>query len=67
MVGEVKGVDDVGVRVACRGTWSRGDQRGKIVVEPKRRNCRHDISDLALETLLLRPLKKATRLEKTES
>jgi len=28
VVGEVKGVDEVGVRFACRGARSRGDCRG---------------------------------------
>jgi len=36
---------------ACRGARSRGDRRGKIEVDPKRRSLRHDVSDLALETV----------------
>ena len=51
VVGEVKGVDEVGVRFSCRGARSRGDRRGEIEVDPKRRGLRHDTSDLALETV----------------
>ena len=51
VVGEVKGVDEVGVRFACRGAWSSGDRRSEIEVDPKRRDLRHDMSDLALETV----------------
>jgi hypothetical protein len=40
VVGEVKGVDELGVRVACSGAWSRGERRGKIEVDPKRRSLR---------------------------
>jgi hypothetical protein len=29
VVGEVKGVDELGVRVACRGARSRGDKEGR--------------------------------------
>jgi hypothetical protein len=36
-VGEVKVVDEVEVRVACRGVRSRGDRRSEIEVDPKRR------------------------------
>jgi hypothetical protein len=32
-VGEVKGVDELGVRVACRGARSRGDRRSEIEVD----------------------------------
>ena len=35
-MGEVKGVDEVDVRVACRGARIRGDRRSEIEVEPKR-------------------------------
>jgi hypothetical protein len=51
VVGEVKGVDEVGVRVACRGARSGGDRRSEIEVEPKRGSLRHDMSGLALETV----------------
>jgi hypothetical protein len=51
VVGEVKGVDEAGVRVACRGARSRGDRRSKIVFYPKCSGLRHDMSDLALETV----------------
>jgi len=37
VVGEVKSVEEVGVRFACRGARSRGDRRRKIEVDPKRR------------------------------
>ena len=51
VVGEVKGVDEVGVRFACRGARSRGDIRSEIEVDPKCRGLRLDVSDLALETV----------------
>jgi hypothetical protein len=51
VVEEVKGVDEVCGRVACRGTWSRGDRRSEIENELKLRGLRHDMSDLALETV----------------
>ena len=50
-MGEIKVVDELGVGVACRGARSRGDRRSKIEVDPKRRGLRHDVSDLALETV----------------
>ena len=50
VVGEVKGVEEVGVGFACRGARSRGDRRSEIEVDPKCRGLRHDVSDLALET-----------------
>jgi hypothetical protein len=39
VVGKVKGVDELGVRVACRGpaARSRGDRRSKVEVAPKER------------------------------
>jgi hypothetical protein len=48
-VGEVKGGDELVVRVACRGARSRGDRRSEIEaqVDPKRRGLRYDMSDLA--------------------
>ena len=45
VVGEVKAVDDVGVRVVCRGARNRGDGRSEIEVDPKRRGLRHDMND----------------------
>ena len=48
-MGEVKGVEEVGVGFACRGARSRGDRRREV--DPKRRGLRHDVSDLALETV----------------
>jgi len=51
VVGEVKGVDEVGVRFVCRGVRSGGDRRSEIEVDPKRRGLRHDMTDLALETV----------------
>jgi hypothetical protein len=51
VVGEVKGVDDLGVRVVCRGARSRGDKRRKVEVDPKSRSLRHDMSDLVLEAV----------------
>ena len=49
--GRVKGVEEVGVGSVCRGARSRGDRRSEIEVDPKRRGLRHDMSDLALETV----------------
>jgi hypothetical protein len=40
VVGEVKGVEEVGVGFACRGARSRGDRRSEIEVDPKRRGLR---------------------------
>jgi hypothetical protein len=37
----VKGVDEVGVRFACRGVRSRGGRRSEIEVDSKRRGLRH--------------------------
>ena len=51
VVGEVKGVEEVGVLFACRGARSRRDRRSEIEVNPKCRGLRHDVSDLALETV----------------
>jgi hypothetical protein len=51
VVGEVKGGDELVVRVACRVAQSRGDRRSEIEVDPKRRGLRYDMSDLALETV----------------
>jgi len=39
-VGEVKGVEEVGVGFACRGARSRGDRRSELEVYPKRRGLR---------------------------
>ena len=41
VVGEVKGVEEVGVGFACRGARSRRDRRSEIEVDPKRRGLRH--------------------------
>jgi len=51
VVGEIKSVDEVGVRFACRAARSRGDRGSEIEVDPKRRGLRHDMSNLALETV----------------
>jgi len=51
VVGEVQGIKEVGVGFACRGARSRGDRRSEIEVDPKRRCLRHDMSNLALETI----------------
>jgi hypothetical protein len=39
------------VGFACRGARSRGDRRSEIEIDPKRRCLRHDMSNLALETV----------------
>ena len=49
--GRGKGIEEVGVGFACRGARSRGDRRSEIEVDPKCRGLRHDVSDLALETV----------------
>jgi len=41
VVGEVKGVEQVGVGFACRGARSTGDRRSEIEVNPKRRHAAH--------------------------
>jgi hypothetical protein len=51
VAGEVKCVDELGIRVSCRGARSRGDRRSKIEVDPKRRGLRYNMSDLASETV----------------
>ena len=51
VVGEVKGVDVMGVRVAGRGARYRGDRRKEVEVDPKRRSYGHDVSNLVLETV----------------
>jgi hypothetical protein len=45
VVGEVKCVYELGVRVVCRGARSRGDRTSEIEVDPKRSGIRHDMSD----------------------
>jgi hypothetical protein len=49
VVGEVKGVDEVCVRFACSGEWSRRDRRSEIEVDPK---CR-GLADIALLQLIV--------------
>jgi hypothetical protein len=62
VVGEVKGADELGVRVACRGARSRGIEGARL------RLTRSAVAfAMICPTLLLRPLKKAARLEKTWS
>jgi len=60
VVGEVKGVDELGVRVACRGARVEGIEGARL------RLTRSDVAfAMICPTLLLRPLKKAAPLEKT--
>jgi hypothetical protein len=42
VVGEVMGVEEVGVGFACRGARSRGDRRSEIEFDPKCRGLRHE-------------------------
>ena len=49
-MGEVKGGDELVVRVACRGARSRGDRRSEIEVDPKRRGLRHGF--IGIRTLI---------------
>ena len=51
MVGEVKGVDVMGVRVSGRGARDRGDRRKEVEVNNKRRSFVHDAFNLVLETI----------------
>ena len=43
VVGEVKGIDVLGVRVVGRGTRNRGDRIEKVEVNPKCRSLGHDL------------------------
>ena len=61
VVGEAKGVDVMGVRVAGSGEGQR-ERRKEVEVNPKYRSLGHDVSNL-----FSWPLKKAARVEKTES
>ena len=54
VVGEVKGIEMMGVLIAGRGARERGDRRLEVKVDSKRCGPCHDVSDLVLE-----PLKKA--------
>ena len=51
VVGDVKGIDVMGVRVAGRGARDRGDRRKEVEVNPKHRSLGHDMSNLVLETV----------------
>ena len=51
MVGEAKGEDVMGVRVAGRGARDRGERRKEVEVNPKYRSLGHDVSNLVLETI----------------
>ena len=52
VVGEVKGVEEVGVGFACRGARSRRNRMGEIEVDPKCRGLRYDMSDLMIGTFI---------------
>jgi len=62
VVVEVKGIDELDVNASCRGAQNRGDRRGKIEV-----TWGDAAFAMICPALLLRLLKKAARLEKTES
>ena len=51
VLGEVKGVDVMGVRVSGRRARDRGDRRKEVEVNNKRRSFGHDVSNLVLETI----------------
>ena len=51
MVGEVKGIDVMGVLVAGRGARDRGGRRMEVEVKAKQRILGHDASNLVLETI----------------
>ena len=50
-VGEVKGVEMMGVLVAGRGAKERAGRRLEVEVDSKRRSSCHDVSNLILETV----------------
>ena len=51
MVGEVKGVDLMGVLAASRGAGERGGRRLEVKVDSKRRSPCHNVAYLVLETI----------------
>ena len=51
VVGEVKGVDVMGVLVAGRGARDRGDRRKEVEINPEHRSPGHDVSHLVLKTI----------------
>ena len=51
MVGEVKGIEMMGVHVAGRGARERGGRRLEVEVNSKRGSPGHDVSNLVLETV----------------
>jgi len=61
VVGEVKGVEEVGVGFACRGRGAKGTEGARL------RLTRSAVAFAIIPTLFLRPLKKAARLEKRQS
>ena len=48
MVGQVKGVEEMGVRVARRGARDGKGRRKEVEVNPKRRSLGHDVSNFVL-------------------
>ena len=50
VVGDVKGVDVIGVRIAGRGVRDRGDRREEVEINPNRRSLSHDVPNFVLET-----------------
>ena len=51
VVGEVKGIEMMGVLGAGRGARERGGRRLEVEVNSKRRSPGHDVSNLVLETV----------------
>ena len=51
MVGEVKGIEMMGVLVTGRGARERGGRRLEVEVNSKRCRPGHDVSNLVLETV----------------
>ena len=51
VVGEVKGIEMMGVLIAGRGPRERGDRRLEVKVDSKRCGPCHDVSDLVLQTV----------------
>ena len=49
MVGEVKGIEMMGVLIAGRGARERGDRRLEVKVDSKRRSPGHNVAYLVLE------------------
>ena len=52
VVREIRRVNLMGVRIACRGTRNRRDRREAVEVKPKCRSLDKDVSNLVLRAYL---------------